>query len=256
MAPLHRRLSSLFAVSARHDIAIRRAWPTWLRGLVLLLALVIVVAVTWLVARYAFPPPPPPLTPEQVSAQEREDALNKELADMRRRNASLESELSMNEGSQTTLTQHAEALEQENAQLKEELTYLQKLVADATREAGAKIQDVRLEAQGNRAYRYRILLVQGGNPKSDFVGTVKLLAYADAAPASGAAPLPIEAVPNKDASGTPPDLSAPLPVEFKYYQRLEGVFRAPEGKKVQQFAVQVFKKDADSPAITRSITLK
>ncbi|MCL2873254.1 MAG: hypothetical protein FWF41_09875 [Betaproteobacteria bacterium] len=254
MAPLHRRLSSLFAVSARHDIAIRRAWPTWLRGLVLLLALVVVVAVTWLVARYAFPPPPP-LTPEQVSAQEREDALNKELADMRRRNASLESELSMNEGSQTTLTQHAEALEQENAQLKEELTYLQKLVADATREAGAKIQDVRLEAQGNRNYRYRILLVQGGNPKSDFVGTVKLLAFADAS-SPGASPLSIEAVPNKDASGSTPDLAMPLPVEFKYYQRLEGVFRVPEGSKVQQFTVQVFKKDAGTLAITRSITLK
>ncbi|MDR2711454.1 MAG: hypothetical protein LBB65_09095 [Burkholderiales bacterium] len=253
MMAFRRSLSSLFAVSARHDIAIRRARPRWQQGLFVLLALVVVVLVSWWVARHVVPPPPLPLTAEQISAQEREDALTGELADLRRRNASLESELSMREGSQTTLTQHAEALEQENAQLKEELTYLQKLVADATREAGAKIQDVRLEALANHTYRYRILLVQGGNPKNDFEGTVKLLALT-----GGTSPLPIEAVPDKksDAAESTPDLAAPLPVNFKYYLRLEGVFRAPEGTKVQQFTVQVLKKGGGAPPITRSITIK
>ncbi|MCL2309671.1 MAG: hypothetical protein FWC42_05265 [Proteobacteria bacterium] len=256
MKTLRRRLSSLFAVSARHNIAIRRTRPRWQQGLVAALILIAVIAVTWWLARYAFPPPPP-LTAEQISAQERENTLNDELADMRRRNASLESELSMREGSQTTLTQHAEALEQENTQLKEELTYLQKLVADATREAGAKIQDVRLDPQANRTYRYRILLVQGGNPKSDFEGTVKLLASASASSGGAARAIPLEAVPDKNgATDATPDLAAPLPVKFKYYQRLEGVFRVPDGMKVQQFTVQVFKKGSSSPAITRSINLK
>jgi hypothetical protein len=253
------RLSSLFAVSARHDIAIRRAWPRWLLGLVATLVLFIVIVVTWMVTRYAFPAPTPPpraslIIPPGVLA--REEALNEELTELRRSNAAFESELSMREGSQATLTQHAEALERENTQLKEELTYLQKLVADATREAGAKIQDVRLEPLANHTYRYRILLVQGGNPKNDFEGTVKLRAAADRPLPNGAPQtVPLEAVPDKNDVGTP-NLAAPLPVKFKYYQRLEGVFRAPEDVKVQEFTVEVFKKGSAAPAVTRSANIK
>ncbi|MDR2243997.1 MAG: coiled-coil domain-containing protein 30 [Burkholderiales bacterium] len=254
MRNFHRRWSALFAVSARHDIAIRRARPRWLSLLIMAFVFSAVIVLTWWAARNAFPLSPPPLTAEQISVHEHEDVLKRELADWQRRTASLESELSMREGSQATLTQHAETLEQENAQLKEELAYLQKLVADATREAGAKIQDVRLEPLANNTYRYRILLVQGGNPRNDFEGTVRLAA-------STGEPSPqkvtIEAVPDRNnASGNTSGLAAPLPVKFKYYQRLEGVFRVPDGTKVQQFTVQVNKKGGGTPAITRSINIK
>jgi hypothetical protein len=256
MKYLRRRLSSLFAVSARHDIAIRRARPRWLSCLFVAVAFFGVMAATWWAARYALPPPSASLTAEQISAQEREDSFRKELADLQRRSASLESELSMREGSQATLAQHTEALEQENTQLKEELTYLQKLVADATREAGAKIQDVRLEPLANNMYRYRILLVQGGNPKNDFEGTVKLQA-STGAPSDGASQaVPLEAVSDRSGADHTPNLAMPLPVKFKYYQRLEGVFRVPDGMKVQQFTVQVLKKGGSAPAITRSINVK
>lgn len=219
------------------------------------------MAATWWTARYLFSPPLPPLTAEQINAQEREDSLKKELADLQRRSASLESELSMREGSQATLIQHAEALEQENTQLKEELTYLQKLVADVTREAGAKIQDVRLESLANNTYRYRILLVQGGNPKNDFEGTVKLQASTGATSNGVSQAVSLESVSGRNADGDDkpqgmPDLAMPLPVKFKYYQRLEGVFRVPDGMKIQQFTVQVLKKGGGTSAITRSINVK
>jgi hypothetical protein len=254
-----RRLSSPFAVSARHDIAIRRAWPRWLLGLMAALVLFIVIVVTWMVARYAFPAPTPPPRASLIippGVLERERAINEELTELRRSNAAFESELSMREGSQASLTQHAEALEQENVQLKEELIYLQKLVADATREAGAKIQDVRLEPLANHTYRYRILLVQGGNPKNDFEGTVKLLAAAGKSlPNSASRMVPLEAVPGKNNADTP-NLAVPLPVKFKYYQRLEGVFRVPEDVKVQEFTVEVFKKGSAAPAVARSVNVK
>ncbi|MDR0250756.1 MAG: coiled-coil domain-containing protein 30 [Burkholderiales bacterium] len=256
MKPFRRRLSSLFGVSARHDIAIRRARPRWLSCLFMAVVFFSMMAATWWTARYAFSPPSVPLTVEQISVQEREEALKKELADLQRLSASLESELSMREGSQATLTQHTETLEQENTQLKEELTYLQKLVADVTREAGAKIQDVRLEPLANNTYRYRILLVQGGNPKNDFEGTVKLQASAGSSSNSASQTVPLEAVPRKNAVGDTPNLATPLPVKFKYYERLEGVFRVPDGVKVQQFTVQVLKKGEGAPAITRSINVK
>ncbi|MDR0247587.1 MAG: hypothetical protein LBI16_04240 [Burkholderiales bacterium] len=256
MNSFRRRLSSLFAVSARHDIAIRRARPRWLSCLIMAFFFFGVIATTWWIARYVFPLPLPPLTTAQISAQEREDALKGELAELQRRNASLESELSMREGSQATLTQHTEAREQENAQLKEELTYLQKLVADATREAGAKIQDVRLEPLANHTYRYRILLVQGGNPKNDFEGEIKLLASADSLLNGKPQTVPLEAVSGKNGAGEAPNLALPLPVKFKYYERLEGIFRVPDGMKVQQFTVQVLKKGGSTPAITRSINIK
>ncbi len=259
MKHLRRRQPSLFGVSARHDIAIGRRWPRWLRCFVVALVLAAVAAATWWMARYVFPPTAPPPTASltiPLGALGREETLSEELAELRRRNASLESELSMREGSQTTLIQHAETLEQENGQLKEELTYLQKLVADATSEAGAKIQDVRLEPQADRTYRYRILLVQGGNPKDDFEGVVKLLADVGGSLPDGAPQTaPLKAVPGKDGANAP-DPAAPLPVKFKYYQRLEGLFRVSDDMKVQQFTVQVFKKGEKIPSIARSINIK
>src|SRR5689334_10600348 len=56
-----------------------------------------------------------------------------EAADLRARNATLDSELAMMRGRQEALTRQVTELTGENAQLKEELAFLQKLVSDSSK---------------------------------------------------------------------------------------------------------------------------
>src|SRR6478609_759373 len=63
-----------------------------------------------------------------------------EATDLRNRNAALESELAMNKGAHEALSKQVMELSGENAQVKEELAFLQKLVADSSKGEGVSIQ--------------------------------------------------------------------------------------------------------------------
>ena len=58
------------------------------------------------------------------------------LTQLRARNSQLESELAMTAGAQATLSKQALELMAENTQLKEELSFLQKLVSDSNKQGG------------------------------------------------------------------------------------------------------------------------
>ncbi len=53
----------------------------------------------------------------------------------------------------------------ENSQLKEELAFLQKLVADSNKQTGLSIQRLEVERESDDACHYRLLIVRGGNPQ-------------------------------------------------------------------------------------------
>ena len=59
----------------------------------------------------------------------------------------------------------------ENAQLKDELAFLQQLVADSSKSAGAGDPAPRgRAATATTSWRYSVLIVRGGSPKDDFDG--------------------------------------------------------------------------------------
>ena len=55
-------------------------------------------------------------------------------------------------------------LQDENSQLKEELAFLQKLVADSNKQVGLSIQRFAVERERDDACHYSLLLVRGGSP--------------------------------------------------------------------------------------------
>jgi len=82
---------------------------------------------------------------EKLLSLEAETArLRTEGAQLRARSSRLETELAMRDGAQATLSKHATELQNENSQLKEELVFLQRLVADSNKQVGLSIQ--RLES--------------------------------------------------------------------------------------------------------------
>jgi hypothetical protein len=181
-----------------------------------------------------------PNTAAQVAADQ------EEISELRRQIAKLETELTMTEGVRTELTEQVRVLNDDNAQLRSDLTYLQRLVAEATREAGVRIQDIRLTpGKRKNEWKYRILLVQGGNPKNDFVGNLRISAQM------------------KDKSGNysdhivfrkvgKTDPNEPLPLKFKYYERLENSIFVPDGITINRLNVAVYKANSQDPLVTRS----
>ena len=80
----------------------------------------------------------------------------------------------MARGAQASLSKQALELQNENSQIKEELVFLQKLVADSNKQVGLSIQRLVVERERDDAWHYSMLLVRGGSPKDEFDGRVTL----------------------------------------------------------------------------------
>ncbi len=175
--------------------------------------------------------------------------LRTEAAELRARNTALESELGMTKGAQEALSRQATELSGENAQLKEELAFLQKLVSDASKTVGLQIQRLTVEPDGEDMWRYSLLIVRGGSPKDDFVGNVVVLATLGATAEGETAPKVVR-LPEDE-----PGSASTLTLNFKYYQRVEGRFRVAPGGRVTAVAVRAYETGQSVPRATRNLTL-
>ena len=175
-----------------------------------------------------------------------------EATGLRAETSSLESELAMSKGNQQAMQKQALELAGENAQLKEELIFLQKLVSDSSKQAGLSFQRLSVEPDDGDLWRFSLLIVRGGNPKDEFTGNVVLqlaLAPAHGAPAA-AAPSSLLTLPDDQPEGR-----SPFMLKFKYYQRVEGRFRVPPGSRVTGVTARAFENGQATPRITRTLQL-
>jgi hypothetical protein len=171
--------------------------------------------------------------------------LRGEAADVRIRNSRLESDLAMTRGAEQALSRQASDLAAENAQLKEEVAFLQKLVADSSKQAGLSIPRLTVDAEPDGAYRYNLIVVRGGNPKGDFEGHVALQA-AVSAPDGGVQMLTLP--------DDQPERRASLDLRFKYYQRIEGTLRLPPGSRLTALTARAYEDGNTSPRASRTLT--
>jgi hypothetical protein len=178
--------------------------------------------------------------------------VRSEAAELRTKNSWLASELAMKEGAQATQSRQIAELQNENAQVKEELGFLQKLFADANRQEGLSIARFAVEPMREDSYHYSLLVVRGGNPKADFEGTIALQVAMQAATADGSALRPIVLTLPDEQPTTAPALK----LKFKYYQRVEGSFRVPPGTAVRTVTARAFEAGQPGPRATRTLNLQ
>jgi hypothetical protein len=174
----------------------------------------------------------------------------RESSALRARNSELESELAMSHGLQDSLKKQREEAAQENAQLKEELAFLQGFFADSSK-PGVTIPRLSADTNADERVRYSALVVRGGSAKSDFEGHLTILADlvpGDAAP-PGSRTLTVT-LPDDDR-----EAAAPLKLRFKYYQRIEGSFRIPAGYAVRTITVRAYEAGTAGVRATRTLTL-
>jgi hypothetical protein len=185
-------------------------------------------------------------------------ALESENGDLRKENVQLhaktmkqESELAMMSGAQASLTKQALELSSENTQIKEELVFLQKLVADSNKQVGLSIQRLSVERERQDAWRYRLLLVRGAGQKEEFVGHVTVQVTLQPI-AAGVSPARAAIITLPDDQ---PGTAAALQLKFKYYQRLEGTIEVPQDSVVRAVTVRAFESGQSAPRATRNLVI-
>ena len=177
--------------------------------------------------------------------------LKVEAFDLRARNSTLESEIAMARGSQETQQKQSLELSAENAQLREELVFLQKLVSDSSKQVGLQLQRLSLERDSDEMWRYNLLVVRGGSPKDEFEGNIILQATLAPAPGAPAGTHGMVLTLPDDQ----PEAKPALTLKFKYYQRVEGRFRVPAGLRVTTITARAFESGQNSARATRTLQL-
>ena len=186
----------------------------------------------------------------QAALETEAGGLRAEAKSLRERNSELETEIAMAKGAQATLSKQAQEISNENSQIKEELAFLQKLVADSNKQVGLGIQRFTVERERGNAWHFSLLLVRGGSPTDEFEGNLKLTVTAQAAAGSGT-PHGMTLMLPEDQPETAPALR----LKFKYYQRVEGSFQAPEGTAVRSLVARAFENGQTSPRATRTLAV-
>jgi hypothetical protein len=151
----------------------------------------------------------------------------------------------MSRGAEQALAQQVAELAAENVQLKDETTFLQKLVADSSNQ-GLSIPKFSIDREGDSTYRYSLIVVRGGNPRGEFEGHVWL--QAELTPDAPATTGQTVTLPEDQ-----PDSKAALLLKFKYYQRVEGTLRVPPGLKLTALTAKAYENGNATPRVTRTL---
>lgn len=147
-----------------------------------------------------------------------------------------EGQINVEKGAQQELARSVGQLQEENASLKEDLGFLRNVMSSGSVPDGLAIQNVKVEPDVlPNEFRYRLLLTQGGQRRQDFKGKVQVIARVQ--------PSGTTAVSQQVALSFPPDGQLRTPensIDFRFYQKIDGRFRIPEGSVLKSVQVRVF----------------
>jgi len=244
---LARRLRSNFGIrSSRMTIRSQMAWYS--RWALNLLALVAVAGAVWWLVENSY----------RITGFNREEA-KQQIATLGEENAKLKREVesakatlgererqaAIDKASQSELARSVTQLQEENATLKEDLQFLRNIMSSGTTPEGLGIANLKVEPDGQpHEFRYRMLLTQGGQRKQDFKGRVQVVARV--AHQGGITSLTFPEASAGEGAGA---------VDFRFYQKVDGRFRIPEGAVLKSFEVRVLAIPGGQVKLSRTLNL-
>lgn len=164
------------------------------------------------------------LTAETARLQQDLEATKRSLTERDR-------QVQIEKAAQTELARNVAQLQEENAGLKEDLGFLRNIMSSGSVPEGLSIQNLKVEADADsNTYRYRMLLIQGGQRKQDFRGRIQLVVRIAQNGATTQLSFPEDA--QVRTAGTE--------VEFRYYHKVEGRFTIPEGALVKSVQAKIY----------------
>jgi regulator of replication initiation timing len=246
MRGIGRRIRSNFGIgSSRMAIRSQLAW--YWRWMLNLLMMAAVGGVVWWIVQNSYH-----ITGSSI------DEVKERLATLTEENATLKREvetaratlverdrqLQIEKAAQTELTRNVGQLQDENATLKEDLGFLRKLMSSGNTPEGLGLSELRVERDGaaSNAYRYRLLLTQGGQRKQDFKGRLQVVAHVVRGAEQSALTFP-------EASAAPTAGA----LDFRFYQKVEGRFALPEGAVLHSVEVRVLALPGGQVKLSRTV---
>lgn len=139
-----------------------------------------------------------------------------------------ENQLAMERAAHKQLAAQVQTLTAENARLEEDLAFFDSLLPSGPASEGISIRRLKMELQPPNQLRYRLLVMRRGNNTQDFKGSLAL----SLAVTQAGKPV-VLAFPGKD------DKADTFQLEFRRYQRIEGILTLPEGVQVKNAQVRV-----------------
>lgn len=169
-----------------------------------------------------------------------------EIADMRAKLAAIDSQRQIEAVTYGDLVKQVKSLSNENARLKDDLAFFQSLLPVAGRDDAIALGQIKVEPDAVPGeYKYRLLLVQGGQRPADFMGHVQIVVSAQ----QGAEKLVLALPPVADGKIREYQLN------FKSFQRVEGAFKVTPGAVVKSVQVRVYQNGASAPKLVKSVNI-
>ncbi len=170
--------------------------------------------------------------------------MKQELAAARGTLVERDRQLQIEKAAQSEMSRTFAQLQEENASLKEDLGFLRRLMSSGATPEGIGVSDLKVERDGAKNdYRYRMLLIQGGQRKQDFKGRVQITARV----MRGDAPATLN-FPESD----PGEAGA---FELRFYHKVEGRFALPEGAVLKSVEVRVVAVPGGQVKLSRTINM-
>jgi hypothetical protein len=244
---LARRLRSNFGIrSSRMTIRSQMAWYwRWILNVLVMVA--VAGAVWWLVENsYRITGFNREEAKQQIASLGEENAkLRRDLEAAKATLGERERQAAIDKASQTELARNVTQLQEENATLKEDLQFLRNIMSSGTTPEGLGIANLKVEPDGQpNEFRYRMLLTQGGQRRQDFKGRVQVVARV--AHQGGITSLTFPDASAGEGAGV---------VDFRFYQKVDGRFRIPEGAVLKSFEVRVLAIPGGQVKLSRTLNL-
>lgn len=245
-----RRLRSSFGITQMHAsrVAVRPLSAWYWRGIALvLIAITVAMLISWFFA-----------TGQKIAGFDRKNfegrmaetsaavqQLSAENTELKSSLGASQRQAQIDHAAQTALSRSITQLQEENAHLKEEVTFFRSIMSSGKAPEGLTVQNFRIEADAlPNEYRFHALLVQGGPRERDFVGKAQLMVSVRKNGATTVLTLPED------------EKSAPIfDINLKYYQRLEGRFKVEPGMVINSAQLRVTDKATGQVRLTRSLSL-
>jgi hypothetical protein len=245
------KLRQRFGIAAP-KVAVRTHVPWYVRwlGLALLLAFSVALAAWMYDAGRRFAGFDRSEVEQELDAARAEVArLRDELQRLRAVANAADSKMSIERTAQEKLAQQIKAMEKENARLREELALFESMLSsDAASAAPLSVLRFKVEPDVLPGeYRYRLLLLASGPRRGkDFQGRLELVVSLTEEGHSAMITVPGKA--EADAAN--------FLLNFKHFQRIDGIFRVNPKAKVASVQLRVYETGAPEPRVTKSATLQ
>lgn len=177
--------------------------------------------------------------------RDRVASLETENAKLANQVASYERQGQIDRSAMQETSIQVKSLNEENVRLKEDLSFFQNLPLTAGREAELSIHRLKIEPDVLPGeYHCRLLLVQNVQQRGkEFQGNLQLLVNGEQDGKKVMLQFPQE---------NSPDVAAHQ-LNFKYYQRVDRVFKLPVDMRIENVQVRVFEKGASEPKVKQTV---